>query len=472
MHYFGNRRVIAALLLMTAIALLLVPSADFFGRSMTSSTSLTAVEDDATFCPGGEVVRIGDERFCTHGPDPVPAGLPRFGGISRAVAAAVPRVACDGNGRSGSRVQVIYARPQGVAERPNWLIETRTFAAQTDEIYRNAAIATGGDRRIRFVTTPQCEVDVIKVVLSPATTLSWSEMAAELYRLGYDRANRKYLVFYDPGYDHGMFCGVAGIEMDARISRDNLNVSGPDYARVDERCWYRAAMVASHELMHMIGGVQMSALNSSGGFHCIDEWDILCYADQRNGTYPTMRFDCPSVEGNLTVLDCAAEGTEPDDYFHAAPTPGSYLSQCWNPANSPFLIGAATLPTPGPTPVICGREPNMPPTATPTPDLSPPVITNISPNGKTTRRPGERVRITVEVRDRQSGVGSVEIRACGEPGCTWETAVVVGTLTEKPWGTTWAVPSRGKWLFLVRATNDDGAESAVVSSSEFRAGGR
>ncbi len=556
MRHFRNRRLIAALFLITAIALLLVPSADLVRRNSASSMVLTAMEDDATFCPGGEVVIIAGERVCTHGGDPIPPGMPRFSGLTRSAIANAPQVACDGDGVTGNRVQVIYARPLGVAEYPNWETTIRTFAAQTDEIYHTASVETGGDRRIRFVTTTGCEVDVKSEVLSTATTTSWTTTANELATRGYNRSDRKYLIFYDAGYDHGQWCGIGGIDNDSRRGSDNRNMYGPDYARVDERCWYRAAMVAAHELMHTIGGVQLSALNSSGGYHCIDEFDILCYSD--SPYYPTMRVDCADPAGNLTVLDCAAAGTEPDDYYHAAPTPGSYLAQCWNPANSPFLIGAATLPGPSPTPTICGRRPTIIPTSTPTATRTPvptatptrtprptrtptatptntptrtptatatptrtptptatatytrtptatatatipvtpsatatatvpttatpvppatatpgaddsaPVILEIDPSGARRYRKGERVEIAVRARDRQSGVGVVEIRACEGTDCTWDSATVVTTLTDAPWKTTWRVPAGGRWMFFARARNGDGVWSEAIPSDEVR----
>ena len=84
--------------------------------------------------------------------------------------------------------------------------------------------------------------------------------------------------------------------------------------------------------MHNLGGVQHSARNATGGFHCIDEWDVMCYQD---GSGAATRVECPDRARDATRFDC-----NHDDYFHPDPPVGSYLANPWNTANSQFLIGA------------------------------------------------------------------------------------------------------------------------------------
>lgn len=78
------------------------------------------------------------------------------------------------------------------------------------------------------------------------------------------------------------------------------------------------------------------------------------------------------------------------------------------------------------------------------------------------------MEIAVRARDRQSGVGVVEIRACEGTGCTWDSATVVTTLTDAPWKTTWRVPTGGRWVFFARARNGDGVWSEAIPSDEVR----
>ena len=85
--------------------------------------------------------------------------------------------------------------------------------------------------------------------------------------------------------------------------------------------------------MHNLGGVQLSAPNTSGAFHCIDEYDVMCYQDSPQ---TTTREDCPNQARDTTRFDC-----NHNDYYHTNPAPGSYLATFWNPAGNQFLIGAA-----------------------------------------------------------------------------------------------------------------------------------
>ncbi|HET6405216.1 MAG TPA: hypothetical protein VFH78_11250, partial [Candidatus Thermoplasmatota archaeon] len=85
--------------------------------------------------------------------------------------------------------------------------------------------------------------------------------------------------------------------------------------------------VILHEMTHGMGGVQMSAPHSSGGWHCNDGWDIMCYAD--GGSTSQYGTTCQSVgftwSGASQPYDCGN-----DDYFHPSPAPGSYLDTHWN----------------------------------------------------------------------------------------------------------------------------------------------
>jgi hypothetical protein len=114
---------------------------------------------------------------------------------------------------------------------------------------------------------------------------------------------------------------------------------------VDSGCWNYGE---AHELMHNLGGVQLDAPNTSGGGHCIDEYDEMCYDDDGNGPVK-MSLICPSSQA--TLFDCNG-----DDYFLAAtPAAGTYLASHWNTAESRFLINpgfvADTAPPAAPSSV-------------------------------------------------------------------------------------------------------------------------
>jgi hypothetical protein len=162
----------------------------------------------------------------------------------------------------------------------------------------------------------------------------------------------KYLIWTDAN----IYCGIAQVAGNDSASSSNGANSGPNYARGDNGCWRRTDHLSElHELMHTLGAVQLSAPNSSGGYHCTDEYDVMCCAD--SGTV-TLTYPCPI--SHEWLLDC-----NHDDYFNTSPPSGSYLASHWDVANSVFLAGALSggggTPSPSPSP-----SPSPPPTPTTT----------------------------------------------------------------------------------------------------------
>ncbi|MEU8238760.1 RICIN domain-containing protein [Actinoplanes missouriensis] len=313
------------------------------------------------------------EQTCTHGPDAAPAGLavrrdvaPVTESPARQVSAvrretgAVPLdaeiardeggsaltadapalipdaapgqadfilgpedVACSGDGRSGKRVQLLYLYESATASRyAKFLTSFRTWAAGVDAIYDASAGETGGSRHIRYVTTPECRVDVAEVQLPDDSLRSFTSTIESLRDLGYNRTDRKYLMFSDTN----VYCGISSYVADTRPTRGNRNNGGPSYARVDAGCW--GSVMAAHELTHTLGAVLIDSPNSTGAGSCTDDHDLLCGPD-RSGK--PMRAACPRT--NEIRLDCGH-----DDYFSTNPKRGSYLDTHWNVALSDFLL--------------------------------------------------------------------------------------------------------------------------------------
>ncbi|WP_309238736.1 RICIN domain-containing protein [Actinoplanes aureus] len=232
-------------------------------------------------------------------------------------------VACSGDGRSGKRVQLLYLHESATDSRyPKFLNSFRTWAAGVDAIYDASAGETGGSRHIRYVTTPDCRVDVAEVQLPDGSLDSFLKTIESLRNLGYNRTDRKYLMFSDTN----VYCGISTYVADTRPGRGNRNNGGPSYARVDSGCWSSA--VAAHELTHSLGAVLSDSPNATGAGSCVDEYDLLCGSD-RSGK--PIRTVCP--KNHEIRLDCGH-----DDYFSTDPKPGSYLDEHWNVALSEFLL--------------------------------------------------------------------------------------------------------------------------------------
>ncbi|MGH8976308.1 MAG: Calx-beta domain-containing protein, partial [Acidimicrobiia bacterium] len=265
---------------------------------------------------------------------PDPAGGPRG-----AVASAAPSIACYGDGQSGNRVQAIYAVPADRADRYDQVVGSiRVWAAEMDAVFQQSAAKNGGTRRIRFVTDGGCNLVVQKVRLSAGGDDTFNNTIAELKAQGFDRSDRKYVVWTDAI----TLCGIATYYVDDQAGATNANngrsgVPG-SVARIDAGCWGQASKgqsVEAHELMHSLGSVQPSAPNASPAGHCKDDSDRMCYQD---GSVVSLLSRCPTDQEAL--FDC-----EGNDYFNSAPGAGNYLASHWNTAASSFLSGAATDPS-------------------------------------------------------------------------------------------------------------------------------
>lgn len=253
--------------------------------------------------------------------------------------AASNSIACDGNGTDGNRVQAIYARASNVADRYAQVAGLiAQYAADADYQINVSAGASGGGRRIRFVTQ-NCQLDIDHVVLTSGGDNSFSATRNELRAMGYDAIDRKYLVWVDAAVG---ICGIAEMYGDDRAGASNWNNDGDMIARVDAPCWGYAE---THELLHTLGAVQDSAPHSTGAGHCVDESDTMCYSDTSG---LSMSTKCPGTPS--WNVDCNL-----DDYFNVSPAAGSYLATHWNTANSSFLASADSLP---PAPSILVTAPS------------------------------------------------------------------------------------------------------------------
>ncbi|MCT2585337.1 RICIN domain-containing protein [Actinophytocola sp. S1-96] len=237
-------------------------------------------------------------------------------------------VVCDGDGVSGRRVQTLYVRGDGQPDRYDQFVGTfQNFAGQIDDAFVEAAGRLGGGvRHVRYVHDSACLPVVDNVTVPQSAMGSVDSITDAIQARGYDRGDRKYLVWYDADG-----CGLAfGNGGNDSPGADNPYNGGPHYAMLGTGCWSWQA--SAHELLHTIGAVRSSAPNATSFGHCWDDEDIMCYDDGGIPNPPgSLQPVCPGAPENQ--LDCNG-----DDYFHTNPPAGSYLATHWNVANSLYLI--------------------------------------------------------------------------------------------------------------------------------------
>ena len=117
-----------------------------------------------------------------------------------------------------------------------------------------------------------CVPSVRDVTLTPTGDDSLTNTQTDLAALGYNRTDRKYMVFVDAN----VYCGIGSFRDDDPPGAGQPQQRRPVVRPHRHRLLGRPS-VAAHELMHNLGGVQLSAPHSSGGWHCIDEYDRMCY---------------------------------------------------------------------------------------------------------------------------------------------------------------------------------------------------
>jgi hypothetical protein len=282
--------------------------------------------------------------LCTHGPDPAPAGIdvrePAPVLAQDAGTAQSTAVTCQGDGVSGKRVQLVYARAAGTPDRyATMLASFQQWAARIDDMVNLSAAQTGGVRHVRYVHDANCLPTVLNVTLTAAGDDNFNNTIEEMRAQGHNRSDRKYLMWVDAN----VYCGIAQLYTDDRPGQENYN-NGPSnipgtVARVDSGCWGLTNMVEAHELFHMLGAVQPGAPNATPGAHCTDDYDRMCYPDAQG---VTVRIVCSSTDME-NRLDCNG-----DDYFNTNPPAGSWLANHWNTANSAFLASSGSPPPPRP----------------------------------------------------------------------------------------------------------------------------
>ena len=296
--------------------------------------------------------RPNGQTLCSHGADP---GGAVGALVSTRDSATVPPAPCVEGGIAGNRVQVLYAVPQGAASNYSNMVGTvRKKAAYADYYLDRSSGAA--DQHVRWLCNRRGRVavrNVKTIAVSDDFTLdrngncvlqhpgdarfTFQDMICSLRnqvqlglgKVNFDRPDRIYIVFMDKlGASYGNYCGQGSLQRDDRPGAENWNNEGPAYSLI--ACW--DGEVVLHELGHNLGAVQDTAPHATGGFHCFDLNDAMCYDDQ--GSYflagGTLQALCPNAR--WWHFDCGS-----DDYYDPTEPRSPYLSLHWNVAHSSFL---------------------------------------------------------------------------------------------------------------------------------------
>lgn len=250
-----------------------------------------------------------------------------------------------GAGSSAPSISLVYAVPSDQRSRFRQVAGMLQRGVTT--IGRYIALESGQRKTIRFETGTSCGPQYVRIqfvrlrgprvsYLDSNGAPAMATVRAELKEvLPASAGPRNWLVYVDGLVDRAS--GWAEVLEDDTPGSTNRHNAGGLFAFVwGERQvppsrlqvpYYAYLML--HELTHNLGGVQASAPNASGAWHCTDGFDVMCYDDGGTAQQP---IACRRAGVLGAAYDC-----NQDDYFNPSPAPGSYLATHWNVYDSAFL---------------------------------------------------------------------------------------------------------------------------------------
>lgn len=334
-----SRRLVRALL----AAAVLVPSAGLIAAPAQGCTP-RPVAGLGMACPAPEGWRVllrDGTWLPTHGGDTAPDG--RLAAAVSAVDAVAPSCVVDDGAEAHGLA--IYARAVDGPDRAGTMAdEIRTMIMLANGMLEQESAELGRSLDYRMA----CDAGQVRVVAvtlpTPMQQTTFSTVVGDLRARGFMSPLAKYWIWFD-GRPPGAPGGTGSIEGDDAAAANNRSNFGPGYGVTWGFAGGGGAFIMMHENAHNLGAVQNSALHASGGFHCNDGRDVMCYADggPRSNYSPevcaTLHFDCGH-----------------DDYFHpAVPDAEHLLANAWNlgsPLNRfvsgcTYATGALALGAPG-----------------------------------------------------------------------------------------------------------------------------
>ena len=249
-----------------------------------------------------------------------------------------------GSAGDAPHIKVVYAYASDVGDRFGLFgtaIQLYTKAAA-------AKVALSSNKTLRLDRGSSCGsafLDIQTVALGhPVADYATRSVLDDIQSRLPDRPGVNYLVFVDFALpvlsaaagswapdDSPWATNAANLPAHSRYAY--LEGGGTDFFGSEQAASQYADQVL-HEVLHTLGAVQPSARHFSGGAHCYELFDVMCYTP-KDGTADVFLRDCDLVGGAPNPgkpLDCGS-----DDYFNPSPPPGSYLAGHWNVYDSGFL---------------------------------------------------------------------------------------------------------------------------------------
>jgi hypothetical protein len=266
----------------------------------------------------------------------------------------VERVSDAPSGADGApHIKVVYAYASDVGDRFGLFgtaIQLYTKAAA-------AKVALSSDKTLRLDRGSSCGnafLDIQTVALGhPVASYATRSVLDDIQSRLPDRPGVNYLVFVDFALpvlsaaagswaqdDSPWATNAANFPAHSRYAY--LEGGGADFFGSEQAASQYADQVL-HEVLHTLGAVQPSAPHFSGGAHCYEIYDVMCYTP-KDGTADVFLRDCDIIGAAPNPgkpLDCGN-----DDYFNPSPAPGSYLAGHWNVYDSGFLCTLARCDRP------------------------------------------------------------------------------------------------------------------------------
>jgi hypothetical protein len=253
-----------------------------------------------------------------------------------------------GDADSGPHIKVVYAYASDVGDRFGLYgsaIQRYTKAAA-------AKVALTSDKTLRLDRGSSCGdafLDIQTVALGHSVAFyATNSVLADIQSHLPDRPGVNYLIFVD--FAQPVLSAAAGswAQDDSAWATNAANIpahsryaylegGGEDFFGSEQLASQYADQVL-HEVIHTLGAVQPSAPHFSGGAHCYELYDVMCYTPM-DGTPDGFLRNCDIVSvlpNPGKPLDCGS-----DDYFSPSPAAGSYLAAHWDLYNSGFLCTLA-----------------------------------------------------------------------------------------------------------------------------------